>query len=149
MSESFSIYIVDEALLPTENIGLSDEEIYQSLLSAIETNGKLHQVVEMTEDDFVDALESIDSVVEGNRMLPICAMNNSPFEILDKNAETPFFGYFSPGQVQELFYLFEALSDDSIDTLESVETHSEVLDAFRTAASDALDYDFALAVLHG
>lgn len=149
MSESFSLYLIDETLLPAENLGMSDQEIYDALVAAVETNGKLHQVVEMTEDDFVDSLESIDSAVEGNRMLPICAMNNSPFEMLDKNSDTPFFGFFSPAQVQTMFYLFEALPEDALDTLESVETHAEVLEAFRTASSDAIDYDYALAVVHG
>ena len=148
MSESFSLYIVDEEELPEDLDGLSDDEIYERLTKAIEQNGKLHQVIEMTEDDFIDALESLDNLIEGGRLLPNCAMNNSPHEILDKNSDCPFFGYFSPSQVQELFYLFESMTEESLDTVESVETHSEVHEAFLSAASAALDSDYAIAVLH-
>jgi hypothetical protein len=148
MSESFSIYIVDEDLLPTELLGMTDEEIHGQITSAIETNGKLHQVIEMTEDDFVDALDAIDTLIEGNGALPNGAMNNTPNQLLDKSSECPFIGYFEPGQVQKLFYMFEALSEDSMDVIESVETHSEVFEAFRSALSDALDFEQAIAVLH-
>ena len=148
MSETFSIYIVDETLLPTELIGLSDEEIFKELVSAIENGGELQTVIEMTEDDFVDALESIDAIVEGNRLLPNCAMNNSPHEILDKLAQTPYLGFFSPAQAQELLFLFESLSEESTDIIESVETHSEAFEAFRNAADSAVSMEYAIAVLH-
>jgi hypothetical protein len=148
MSETFSIYIVDEAVLPMELIGLTDEEIYQQLVSAVELNGELQTMVEMTEDDFIDALESIDTIMEGNRLLPNCAMNNSPHEILDKNSQAPFLGYFSPAQAQNLFFLFESLSEDSTDTIESVETHSEVFEVFRNAAEAATGMEYAIAVMH-
>jgi hypothetical protein len=139
---------MDEAVLPMDLIGLSDEEIYQELVSAIETNGELQTMVEMTEDDFVDALESIDKLAKGDRLLPICAMNNSPHEVLDKNAETPFIGYFSPAQVQRLLFSFESLSEDDTDIIDSVETHSEVFEAFRDAAESASGMEYAIAVLH-
>ena len=148
MSESFSIYIVDEEELPEEIDAVSDDEIYEQLVSAIETHGKLHQVIEMTEDDFIDALDALDTLMDGNRLLPNCAMNNSPHEILGKNSDCPYLGYFSPSQVQELLYLFESLSEDSLDTVESVETHSEVHEAFLSAVSTALDADYAIAVIH-
>lgn len=149
MSESFSIYLIAEDELPTEVLGLSDQEVYDQIIAAIEKVGKLHQVVEMTEDDFVNALESIDTLLDGNRLLPICAMNNSPHEILGSNGECPFFGYFSPAQVQQLYYLFDSLSEDAQDTIESVETHGEVFEAFRGAVTEALDEELALAIVHG
>jgi hypothetical protein len=148
MSQTFSLYIINEDLLPVEYTGNSDEETFEQLIVAVETNGKLHQVVEMTEDDFIDALESIDTIVEGNRLLPNCAMNNSPHEVLDKMNECPYFGYFTPAQAQELYYFFEGLSEDSVDTIESVETHSEVFEAFRTAVAEAGSSEAAVAVLH-
>jgi hypothetical protein len=148
MSETFSIYIVDESVLPMDLIGMSDEEIYHELITAVETNGELQTMVEMTEDDFVDALESIDKITKGDRLLPNCAMNNSPHEVLDKNSETPFIGYFSPAQAQRLLFSFDSLSEDSTDTIDSVETHSEVFEAFREAAETASGMEYAIAVLH-
>lgn len=149
MSESFSIYLINEEELPDELTGQSDEEVFKQLLETIEKHGVLHQVVEMTEDDFIDALESIDNLIEGNRLLPNCAMNNSPHEILDKNSETPFFGYFNSAQVQQVVYLFDALNEDNLDTIESVETHSQVFHAFHEAAQEALDSEDCIAVVHG
>jgi hypothetical protein len=148
MSESFSIYIVDELLLPTETLALSDEEIHAQLSSSIETNGKLHQVIEMSEDDFVDALDAIDTLIEGNGLIPNGAMNNSPNQLLDKNADCPFIGYFEPGRVQEVHYMFEALTEDNMDIIQSVETHSEVFEAIRSAFADALDFEHGIAILH-
>jgi hypothetical protein len=148
MSETFSIYLVDEELLPMELSGLSDEEIYAELVAAIEENGELQTMVEMTQDDFIDALESIDQIIEGNRLLPNCAMNNSPHGILDKSSEGPYFGYFSPSQVQELYFMIDSLSDETIDKIESVETHSEVFSEFSMAANEAVKMDYAIAVLH-
>jgi hypothetical protein len=148
MSETFSLYVVDEELLPTELTGSTDEEMYDQLVTAVESNGKLESSIEMTEDDFIDALEALDKLVEGNRLLPNNAMNHSPHELLGTNSDCPYFGYFSPAQVQELLFLFESLSDEQIDIIESVETHSEVFEAFRLAVEIALDQEHALAVLH-
>ncbi|HEY9716033.1 MAG TPA: hypothetical protein V6C69_01085 [Trichormus sp.] len=148
MSETFSLYVVDEELLPTELIGDTDEEMYEQLVTAVESNGIVESIIEMTEDDFVDALESIDKLVEGNRLLPNNAMNHSPHELLGTNSDCPYFGYFSPAQVQELLFLFESLSDEQIDIIESVETHSQVFEAFRMAVEIALDHEHALAILH-
>jgi hypothetical protein len=149
MSESFSIYLINEEELPYEVTTQSDEEMLKQLIEVVEKHGTMHQVVEMTEDDFIDALESIDNLVEGNRLFPNCAMNNSPHEILDKNSETPFFGYFNSAQVQQLLYLFESLDEDKVDTIESVESHSEVFHAFFEAVQEALDNEDCIAVVHG
>jgi len=148
MSETFTLYVVDEDLLPTELVGNDDEEMYEQLVSAVGENGTLETTVEMTEDDFVDALESIDKLIDGNRLLPNNAMNHSPHELLGNNSDCPYFGYFSPAQVQELLFLFESLSDEQIDIIESVETHSQVFSAFRSAAESALDFEHALAIVH-
>lgn len=142
------MYIVDEEELPTELTGTTDEEMYDELVAAVEGSGRLESIIEMTEDDFVDALESIDKLVDGNRLLPNNAMNHSPHELLGSNSDCPYFGYFSSAQVQELLFLFESLSDEQIDIIESVETHSEVFEAFRLAVEIALDEEKAVAILH-
>ena len=149
MSESFSIYVIADDELPTDVLGLSDQEIYDQMIKAIESVGKLSTVVEMTGDDFVDALESVDKLLEGNRLLPICAMNNSPHEVLGANGECPYFGYFSLAQVQQLYYLFEAMNEDAQDTIESVETHGEVFESFREAVEEAVESEQAIAIVHG
>lgn len=148
MSESFSFYIVDEEMLPSEFASNDDQSLYEELVSAVESSGEFQNMLEMTEDDFVDALESIDKIIGGDRMLPICAMNNSPHEILGKSADCPYLGYFSPGQVQNLLLLFEGLDESAIDTIESVESHSEVYSALLSAIEVAQSMGYSLAILH-
>jgi hypothetical protein len=75
-------------------------------------------------------------------------MNNSPHAILDKCSDGPYFGYFSPAQAQELYFMIESLSDESVDKIESVETHSEVFSEFSMAADEAVKMEYAIAVLH-
>lgn len=148
MTETFSLYIVDEEKLPGEFTGESDQEIYDALVGAVEAEGSLCTSIELTADDFIDALESIDGHIGGSRFLPNNAFNNSPFSVLGQNGDCPFFGYFSPSQVQEMFALFESLPPDTRDTIDSVYSHGEVFEAFFTASEDAMSDTFAIAVLH-
>lgn len=148
MTEVFSLYVIDEEKLPSEFAGQADQEIYDSLIAAIEADGVMSGSIEMTADDFIDALESIDGHIGGMRFLPNCAFNNSPFSLLGDNGECPFMGYFTPAQVQEMFALFEALPPDTRDTIDSVYSHGEVFEALFTASEDAMQDSFAVAVLH-
>lgn len=148
MTAVFSLYVIDEEQLPSDDMGQSDQEIFDALVSAIETKGVLSGAIEMTEDDFVNALETIDSHIGGNRFLPNNAFNNSPYSILGSNGDCPFMGYFSPAQVQEMFALFESLAPEKRDSIDSVYTHGEVFEALFTAAEDAMQDSFAVAVIH-
>lgn len=147
MTECFSIYAVDEENLPTDLIG-SDEEIYAALVQAIEAQGALLSTLEMTADDFIDALDSIDAHIGGTRMLPNCAFNNSPFDVLGRSGDCPYFGYFNPAQTQEIFALFENLPADVRDTIDSVFTHGEVFEAFFASTEEAVQTNGALAIIH-
>ncbi|HEY9712527.1 MAG TPA: hypothetical protein V6C72_03595 [Chroococcales cyanobacterium] len=147
MTECFSIYSIDEEELPTDLSG-SDEEIYNALVEAIEKQGNLLSTVEMTEDDFIDALDSIDEHIGGTRLLQNCAFNNSPFDILGRNGDCPYFGYFNPAQTQEVFALLEGLTADVRDTIDSVYTHAEVFEAFFASSEEAVEINGALAIIH-
>ncbi len=59
MTETFSLYVVDEEALPTELDTLSDQDKYDVLVGAIESDGSLNGSIEMSVDDFIDALEAI------------------------------------------------------------------------------------------
>ncbi len=147
MTETFSFYILDEDVLPNGLDSLSDQEKYDSLVSSVESSGILHTSVEMVLDDFVDALETLDDQID-ERFLTVCAMNNSPFDILGKNGDCPYFGYFSPAEVQRVFNAIENLPDDAVDTIESFETHSEVFQALKTAITEAFKTGYAIAIVH-
>ncbi len=149
MTESFLLYIVDEDALPTELDTLSDEEKYNVLVGAVESEGILHTSVEMTLDDFVDAVETLDEHFGKEQFLSICAMNNSPFDVLGRNSECPFFGYFSPGDVQRTFNILDGILEDDVDIIESCETHSEVFQALRSVTMEAVETGSAVAVIHG
>jgi hypothetical protein len=148
MTETFSLYVVDEEALPTELDTLSDQEKYDVLVAAIESDGSLNASIEMSVDDFVDALEAIDGYIEGDRFLPVNAMNNSPYDVLGKNSDCPYFGYFGPGDAQRVFNALSDIPEDTIDLIESFESHSEVFYALRDAAMDAVDAGYALAIVH-
>jgi hypothetical protein len=149
MTDSFLLYVVDEDALPGELDALPDEEKYDVLVAAVESDGILHTSIEMTLDDFVDAVESLDEHFGREQFLPICAMNNSPFDVLGRNSECPFFGYFSPGDVQRTFNALDGLVEDVVDIIESVETHSEVFHALHSATMEAVETGSAVAIVHG
>jgi hypothetical protein len=149
MTETFSTYTVDEDSLPSELDSLSDQEKYDRLVAAVQSKGIFQATLEMTVDDFIDALEALDEHMNGDRFLPIGAMNNSPFNILEKNGDCPYFGYFDPADVQRLVNGIENLSDDALDTIESFETHSEAFQMIRSAAHKALADGLAVAIIHG
>ena len=149
MTESFLLYVVDEDALPSELDALSDEEKYDVLVAAVESDGMLHSSIEMTVDDFVDAVETLDKHFGGEQFLPICAMNNSPYDVLGRNSECPFFGYFSPGDVQRTFSALDSLDEEILDTIESCETHSEVFHALHSATMEAVETGSAVAIVHG
>lgn len=149
MTDSFLLYVVDEDSLPSNLEMLSDEEKYNVLVAAVESDGVLHTAVEMTLDDFVDAVESLDKHIGGDQFLQVCAMNNSPFDVLGKNGECPFFGYFSPGDVQRTFNSLDGLDEDTVDIIESCETHAEVFHAVHMATMEAVETGSAVAIVHG
>ena len=148
MTETFSLYVIDEEKLPGEFTGQTDQEVYDQLVRAIEADGVLCGSIELTADDFIDALESIDGHIGGSRFLPNNAFNNSPYSVLGSNGDCPFMGYFSPAQVQEMFALFESLPPDTRDTIDSVYSHGEVFEALFTASEDAMQDSYAVAVVH-
>lgn len=148
MTEVFSLYVIDEEKFPDEFTGDTDQDVYDSIVSHIEEHGTLTGSVEMTEDDFIDACESIDKHIGGIRFLPNNAFNSSPFGILGEHGDCPFMGYFNPAQAQELFALFESLPPDTRDIVDSVYSHGEVFEAFFNATESACDDNLAVAVIH-
>lgn len=148
MTATFTFYLVDENILPADFTGLADQEIYEQLLDVIESTAQYYDSIEMTEDDFIDSLESIDQRLELDRLLPISAMNSSPHDVLGKSGDCPFFGYFSPAIVQMLQSVIESKSVEELESIDSVETHSEVFEFIRAAVEQAALKEEAIAVVH-
>lgn len=148
MTETFSLYVVDEEALPTDLDTLSDQEKYDVLVGAVESEGNLNGSVEMSVDDFIDALEAIDGYIDGDRFLPINAMNNSPYDVLGKNSDCPYFGYFGPGDVQRVFNSLNDTSEETMDLIESFEVHAEVFYALKEATMNAVESGYAVAIVH-
>lgn len=148
MSDVFTFYLVDEDALPEELPTLSDDEKYNVLVTTIESEGVLQYTIEMTVDDFVDGLEAIDELVDGDRFLPNNVMNNSPNNIIDKSADCPYLGFFSAGDAHRAFTMLQALSEESMDIIESSDVHSEVFHTLFGATQAAVDASCALAVVH-
>jgi hypothetical protein len=146
--EVFSFYVVDDEALP-DNLGsLSDQEKFDVIVAAIESEGMLHASIEMSEDDFVDALEAIDERIEADRLLPICAMNNSPHNILGKDSDCPYLGFFDVGDVERVYNLLDTLDEQSVEAIESSEAHGEVFHVLLGATQAAVDAACSLAVIH-
>jgi hypothetical protein len=148
MSEVFTFYVVDEDALPDDLSTLSDDEKYNVLIAAIESEGMLQSTIEMTLDDLIDGLEALDDIIEGDRLLPNYFMNNSPNNVLDKSADCPYLGFFSAGDAQKIYNLLQCISEDTMDTVESSETHSEVFHSIFAATEAAFDATCALAIIH-
>jgi hypothetical protein len=148
MSEVFTFYVVDEDALPDDLSTLSDEEKYNVLVATIESEGMLQSTIEMSLDDLIDGLEAIDEIIEGDRLLPNYFMNNSPNNVLDKSSDCPYLGFFSAGDSQKIYNLLQCISEDTMDTIESSETHSEVFHFMLAATEAAVDATCALAVIH-
>jgi len=146
--EVFSFYVVDDQALPDDLGNLSDQEKYDVVVSAIESEGMFHASLEMSEDDFVDSLEAIDERIHTDRLLPICAMNNSPHNVLGKDSDCPYLGFFDVGDVQRLYNLLAALDEQSFVAIDSSEAHSEVFHLLLGATQAAVDAACSLAVLH-
>ena len=148
MSEVFTFYVVDEDALPDDLSTLSDEEKYNVLIASIESEGMLQSTIEMSLDDLIDGLEALDDIIEGDRMLPNYFMNNSPNNVIDKSSDGPYLGFFSAGDAQKVYNLLQCISEDTMDTVESSETHSEVYHSVFAATEAAVDATCALAVIH-
>ena len=118
------------------------------LVAAIESEGMLSVTIEMTVDDFIDGLDAIDQIIEGDSFLPTCVMNNSPNMVLDKSADCPYMGFFSTGDAQKAYNLLQGVSEETMDTVESSETHAEVFHTLFEATQSAVDASCALAVIH-
>jgi hypothetical protein len=148
MSDVFTFYVVDEDSLPDDLSTLSDDEKYNVLVTAIESEGVLQFTIEMSVDDFVDGLEAIDELVEGDRFIPNNVMNNSPNNVIDKSAECPYLGFFSAGDAHRAFTMLEALTEELMERIESSDIHSEVFHTLFGAFQSAVDSSCALAVIH-
>jgi hypothetical protein len=148
MSDVFTFYVVDEEALPEDLSTLSDEEKYNVLVTSIESEGVLQSSIEMTVDDFIDGLEALDEIIDGDRFLPTCVMNSSPNNTLDRSADCPYLGFFSTGDAQKAYSLLQGISEETMDTVESSETHSEVFHTLFAATQAAVDASCALAVVH-
>ena len=148
MSEVFTFYVVDEDALPDDLSTLSDEEKYSVLVEAIESEGMLQSTIEMTLDDLIDGLEALDEIIDGDRFLPTCVMNSSPHNTIDRSADTPYMGFFSSGDAQKVYNLLQGFSEETMDTVESSETHAEVYHTLFAATEAAVDASCALAVIH-
>ena len=148
MSDVFTFYVVDEDALPDELGTLSDDEKYNVLVTAVESEGVLQYTIEMSVDDFVDGLEAIDELIEGERFIPNNVMNNSPNNVIDKSADTPYLGFFSAGDAHRAFTMLETLTEESMDVIESSDIHSEVFHTLFGAFQSAVDASCALAIVH-
>jgi hypothetical protein len=146
--EVFSFYVVDDEALPDDLGTLSDHEKYDVLVAAIESEGMLHASIEMNVDDFVDSLEAIDERIDTDRLLPVCAMNNSPHNILGKDSDCPYLGFFDVGSVERVYNLLDSLDEQSVEAIESSEAHSEVFHILLGATQAAVDAACSLAVIH-
>ncbi|ATB43559.1 hypothetical protein CYFUS_009039 [Cystobacter fuscus] len=150
MSDTLTLYVVDERKLPTARQGLSDQEFYDKLVASVQKQGARWGQLEMNTLDFAEALEIIDEQMGGTKFLPVFAFNNSPNNVLGDDSDCPSFGYFSPEQVQDLKTSLDELPEDFIEELESADddTVETALHTVQSAADEAARRRYALAILH-
>ncbi|QRK09610.1 hypothetical protein JQX13_05610 [Archangium violaceum] len=150
MSDTLTLYVVDEKKLPTGRQGLSDQELHDKLVASVQARGARWGQLEMDTLDFAEALEIIDEQMGGTKFLPVFAFNNSPNNVLGDDSNCPSFGYFSPEQVRDLKASLDDVPNDFIEEIESADddTVGTVLHTLRSAADEAARRGYALAILH-
>jgi hypothetical protein len=149
MSNTFSLYVVDELKLPAALSG-SDQDKYEALVAAVGAHGGRWGTLVMDASTLAKALETIDAQFGSTGFLPVFAFNNSPHNLLGNYGACPCFGYFSPDQARDLYILLKRIAPDAFGAIpeEERDTVEGVLYEFEIAASEAASHGMALAVLH-
>ncbi|OJH36182.1 hypothetical protein [Cystobacter ferrugineus] len=150
MSDSFSLYVVDEKNLPAARQGRSDRQMYEALVESVRARGAKWGELNTWTLDLAQALERIDEQLGATKFLPVLAFNNSPQNVLGDDSDCPSFGYFNPKQVKDLSTVLGRLPGSFVEELSRDEddTAETVLAAFQSAAEEAARRGYALAILH-
>jgi hypothetical protein len=151
MSDTYSLYVVDEGKLPKALPGLSEMEKYEKLVAKVEEVGSQWENIQLDFLPLAEALESIDQLVTGGtELMPTFAFANSPNNLLDPdNDDYPDFGYFNPMVVKDLKDSYEAIPEEEVKRfLKKREKYVEtVYYAFESAVREAAKRGYAVAVL--
>ncbi|XXT18668.1 hypothetical protein WME94_51415 [Sorangium sp. So ce429] len=150
MSSTFTLYVVDERVLPGGSSGMSDRQRYDALVAAVRAKGARWASLELDVSEFADALELIDDQMGGTDFLPVFAFNNSPHNLLGNHGDCPCFGYFNPEQAGDLNDCLQGVSSEIDAYVEESddETTESVFQAFQSTAKEAARRGYAVAVLH-
>jgi hypothetical protein len=151
VSDSFTLYVVDEKKLPSTRQGRSDQQMYETLVEAVRAQGARWGELNAWTPDLAQALEHIDAQLGATKFLPVLAFNNSPHNVLGNDSDCPSFGYFNPKQVKDLSTVLGRLPESFVEELSLGEddTAETVFAAFQSAAEEAVRRGYALAILHG
>lgn len=153
MPSLYKLYVIDEGKInPSAFEKLSDQQKHEKLVSYVETNGSMWADFEVQPELFPEILEAIDEEIGGTKFLPVFAYNHSPHNILGNDGDCPAFGYFTPEQAGDLHALLGNLAADegSLNTLlkNGGSAMERIFNAFQSAAEEATERNYAIAVLH-
>jgi hypothetical protein len=149
MSETFSLYVVDEKKLPVNLDGLTDQQKYDKLVEEVEAKGGKWAQLELSTVSFAEALETIDAQMDWGQLLPVFSFNNSPHDLLGKKGDCPCFGYFRPSVIQDLIEAMDETPKQEFDRFINDEgALGAVYSAYQSAIEEAGKRGYALAVIH-
>lgn len=146
----FTVYVVDESLLPGENDQGTPAASASAIYSAIRKQGGHWSQVSANVDQFEDAFKSLDAFLGGDGFLVQIAFRGSPGLLLIDDPQETLLGYFEKSLVPHLYGVFYELSEDVEKVLNQKDDATEaVLHAFLSALEEAQTRGFAVAILHG
>jgi hypothetical protein len=145
----FTVYVVDESLLPGEKDAGTPAASPHAIYAAIRKHGGLWSRVSPSVDQFEDAFKSLDPLIGDEGFLLQLAFRGSPGLLLIDDPEESLLGYFEKSLVPHLHGVFSELAEDVEKIMDAKDAPIEdVQYAFISALEEATSRGFAVAILH-
>jgi len=145
----FTVFVVDESLLPGESAQGSPAATPAAIFEAIRKNGGRWASVSAKVDQFADAFQSLDRFIGGKGFFPQLAFYGSPHMLLAGDPSEPILGYFEASLVPHLHGVFSQLATDVEKVVASKDEATEAVQrAVLSALEEAAERGYAVAILH-